>query len=106
MPSKTEAAKPTAPPAKITSKADFVRALPNLSPKEVVEKAKVEGVKFDVRYVYRVRAMDKTARKAKRVTKLARAIPAAVNGAAPTAKLPGVLLRRRSPPRRSRSPRA
>jgi len=70
------ATKPTVPapksaalsttPAEIKSKADVVRAYPSLSPNEVVEKAKAAGVKFDVRYVYRVRAMDKTARKKKR----------------------------------------
>jgi hypothetical protein len=64
--SKTVAAKPTGGPAKIRSKADFVRAYPSLAPREIVEKAKTEGVKFDVAYVYRIRAMDKTARKGKR----------------------------------------
>jgi hypothetical protein len=44
----------------LLSKADFVRAHPNLSPKEVVAKAKATGVKFDVQYVYNVRAYDKT----------------------------------------------
>jgi hypothetical protein len=48
------------------SKADFVRAHANLSPKEIVAKAKGEGVKFDVSYVYRVRGYDKTAGKKKR----------------------------------------
>jgi hypothetical protein len=43
-----------------TSKADFVRAHPNLSPKEIVAKAKAEGIKFGVGYVYNVRGYDKT----------------------------------------------
>jgi uroporphyrinogen-III synthase len=86
--SRTVAAKLTAAPAKNKSKANVVRAFPNLSPKDVVEKAKAEGVKFDVRYVYRVRAMDKTARKSKRATVKATPTSVAVNGAAPSAALP------------------
>jgi hypothetical protein len=64
---KTTTAKPTvtskAAPAK--SKADFVRAHSGLAPKDVVAKAKAAGLKFDVRYVYRVRAYDKTGGKKK-----------------------------------------
>ena len=48
-----------------TSKADFVRAHANLSPKEIVEKGKAEGVKFDVSYVYNVRTYDNAADKKK-----------------------------------------
>jgi hypothetical protein len=48
------------------SKADFVRAHPNLSPKEIVEKAAAAGIKLGWRYVYNVRATDKVARKRKR----------------------------------------
>jgi hypothetical protein len=43
------------------SKAAFVRARAHLSPGEIVEDAKAEGVRFDARYVYRVRAMDREA---------------------------------------------
>jgi hypothetical protein len=43
------------------TKADFVRKFPNLSPKEVVAKAKLEGVKLDTGYVYNVRGADKLA---------------------------------------------
>ncbi|MGA3121686.1 MAG: hypothetical protein ABSF69_13050 [Polyangiaceae bacterium] len=43
------------------SKADFVRKFPNLSPKEVVERAKAEGVTFDVGYVYNIRSADRAA---------------------------------------------
>jgi hypothetical protein len=72
---------PTKPPK---SKADFVRAHSTLSPKEVVEKAKAEGVKFDVRYVYRVRGLDKATTKAKRsAVKPTISTPAAANGAQP-----------------------
>jgi hypothetical protein len=42
------------------SKADFVRAHTNLSPKEIVKKAKAEGVKLGVSYVYNVRGADKS----------------------------------------------
>jgi hypothetical protein len=71
-------------PAKTASKADFVRARAHLSPKGIVEEAKAEGVKFDANYVNRVRAMDKTARKKKRVTvKTTTSTPTPVNGAAP-----------------------
>jgi hypothetical protein len=67
------------------SKADFVRAYSSLSPKEVVEKGKAEGVTFDARYVYRVRAMDKAARKRKRAAAKTATSPAtAANGAAPS----------------------
>jgi hypothetical protein len=59
-----KSAAPSKTPTK--SKADFVRGFPNLSPKEVVAKAKAEGVKFDVGYVYNVRGSDKSARKKKR----------------------------------------
>jgi hypothetical protein len=49
--SKTPASKTPAKPPKSESKADFVRAYPKLSPKELVAKAKAEGVKFDANYV-------------------------------------------------------
>ena len=45
---------------KTASKADFVRAHANLSPKEIVEKAKAESVKLNASYVYNIRAYDKT----------------------------------------------
>lgn len=44
------------------SKAAFVRAHANLSPKEIVEKAKAENIKLDVGYVYNVRSSNKTAK--------------------------------------------
>jgi hypothetical protein len=50
----------------VKTKADFVRAHRNLSPKEVVDQAKVEGIKLDVGYVYNVRGSDKISRKKKR----------------------------------------
>ncbi len=50
-----------------TTKAGFVRAHPKLSPKEIVAKARVEGIKFDVGYVYNVRGLDKTAGKNERL---------------------------------------
>jgi hypothetical protein len=56
-------------PAK--SKAAFVRARSHLSPKEIVEDAKAEGVKFDVSYVYRVRGYDKSKAKPTKATALA-----------------------------------
>jgi len=90
-PSKTVATKPTAAPAKTKSKADFVRGYPSLSAKEVVEKAKAEGIKLGWRYVYNVRATDKTARKAKRAAaKATTTMTAAVNGAAPSVALRAV----------------
>jgi hypothetical protein len=92
-PSKTATAKPTKPTAASTnppkSKADFVRAHATLSPKEVVAKAKAEGVKFDVAYVYRVRAMDKTARKKKRTAaKRTTSTAPAVNSTGASVTLP------------------
>jgi hypothetical protein len=74
-------ATPKAPAKLLKSKADFVRAYSSLSPKEIVEKGKAEGVKFDARYVYRVRAMDKAARKRKRAAaKTLTSTPKDVNG--------------------------
>jgi hypothetical protein len=71
------------------SKADFVRARAHLSPKEIVEDAKTEGVKFDVAYIYRVRGLDKAARKKKRaVAKITTSTPTAVNGAVPSVTSP------------------
>jgi hypothetical protein len=58
------------------SKADFVRARSHLSPKEIVEDAKTDGLKLGVAYVYNVRGYDKTKGK-KKSTKAA---------AAPTAR--------------------
>ena len=42
-----------------TNKADFVRRYPTLSPKDVVARGKVEGIKFNEHYVYNVRAKNK-----------------------------------------------
>jgi hypothetical protein len=82
-PSKT-AAKSTASSTKAPkSKADFVRARAHLSPKEIVEDAKAEGVKFDVGYVYNVRGADKASRKKKRAAvNTTTSTPRTVNGAA------------------------
>jgi len=88
---KTSAAPTRTTPAKtgVKSKADFVRAYPSLSAKEVVEKAKAEGIKLGWRYVYNVRASDKATRKAKRAAaKATIAMTAAVNGAATSVALP------------------
>lgn len=84
-PSKTGATNPASKTgaAKTTwasgSKAGFVRSHPTLSPKEVVAKAKAEGIQFGAQYVYRVRGLDKAAKK-KRVA--AKTTPGAtrVNG--------------------------
>jgi hypothetical protein len=84
--SKTQVAKPTAAPAKPPkSKADFVRAYPGLSPKEVVEKAAAVGIKLGWRYVYNVRATNKATRKAKKgAAKVTTSTTTSVNGAAPS----------------------
>jgi hypothetical protein len=50
---------------KPASKADFVRAHRDLSPREIVAKAKAGGIKLDVGYVYNVRGSDKVAAKKK-----------------------------------------
>jgi hypothetical protein len=60
--SKSRPAAPTRGDAKArltTSKAAFVRAHANLSPKEIVEKAKGENIKLDVGYVYNVRSSNR-----------------------------------------------
>jgi len=45
------------------SKAAFVRQFPNLSPRDIVEKAKTEHIKLDVGYVYNIRSTSKAAHK-------------------------------------------
>lgn len=57
------------PPA---SKASFVRAHSDLSPKEIVAKAKAEGIKLDVGYVYNVRGAAKAGARKKVVKQAAR----------------------------------
>ena len=57
MTTKSATSKKTAP----VSKAEYVRAHPALSPKEIVQKAKSEGIKFGVSYVYNVRGAAKVA---------------------------------------------
>ena len=64
--SKTPASKQT--PATL-SKADFVRQHPTLSAKDVVEKAKAEGISLDTNHVYTVRTYDKKAKTKKRAAK-------------------------------------
>jgi hypothetical protein len=51
----------TTKPAK-TTKADFVRKLPTASPKEIIARAKTEGIKIDLDYVYKVRSSAKAGR--------------------------------------------
>lgn len=48
------------------SKAAFVRQLPNLSAKEVIERARAEGIKLDVGYVYNLRSSGKAAQRRKK----------------------------------------
>ncbi|HXX69271.1 MAG TPA: hypothetical protein VEK07_18950 [Polyangiaceae bacterium] len=45
-----------------TSKAAFVRAHANLTPKEIVERAKAESMELDVGYVYNVRSSSKASK--------------------------------------------
>jgi hypothetical protein len=51
---------------KALSKADFVRAHANASPREITEKAAAEGITLGTRYVYNVRGSDRAAAKKKR----------------------------------------
>ncbi len=55
--------------ASAKSKADFVRAHADLSPKEIVAAAKAAGLKLGVSYVYNVRGYDKSKTKKKRATR-------------------------------------
>lgn len=77
------------------TKAAFVRAHANLSPKEIVEKAKGAGMKLDVSYVYNVRAHDKSHAKSKATKRSARAItrkaPAVARPISTTAKAEDLL---------------
>ncbi|HXX66744.1 MAG TPA: hypothetical protein VEK07_06165 [Polyangiaceae bacterium] len=68
------------PPA---SKAAFVRAHSNLSPKEIVAKAKAEGIKLDVGYVYNVRGAAKAGARKKVVKQAARRAVARGGGSLP-----------------------
>ena len=61
-----------APP--VQTKADFVRAHPELSPMEIVAKAKEEGVALEVGYVYNVRTSDNRTRKDKKKAPTQKAI--------------------------------
>jgi hypothetical protein len=65
-------AQPSAAPTKAVrteSKADFVRSRSHLSPREIVEDAKIAGLTLNVRYIYNVRKAAKAATKQKRVVK-------------------------------------
>jgi hypothetical protein len=66
-------------PAK--SKAAFVRGLPASTPaRDVVQQAKVAGIKLGVSYVYNIRGAAKMAAKKKRVAARSRAVSAVANG--------------------------
>jgi hypothetical protein len=69
-----------AAPASGASKAAFVRTREHLSPREIVEDAKVAGIDLDVGYVYNVRG---AARARSKVTKHAARVVRAVADAAP-----------------------
>ncbi len=65
-------AAPAAPPSKAAApvaaastqnKAEFVRSLSSLTPREIVARAKTAGVKLDVGYVYNVRGKSKASTK-------------------------------------------
>jgi hypothetical protein len=63
---RSTASKTASPKKPIASKAAFVRQFPNLSPKEIVERAKAEGIRLDVGYVYNVRSSGKAAQGSKK----------------------------------------
>jgi uncharacterized phage protein gp47/JayE len=65
------------------TKADFVRAHPNLTPMEIVTKAKEAGVGLEIGYVYNVRTSDKRARKKKTAAQKAIARPAVSSAVTP-----------------------
>jgi hypothetical protein len=69
---KTSTAKPAVPAKPTLSKSDFVRARSHLSPKEIVEDAKAEGMKLGISYVYNVRGYDKAKTKTTRTRLAAR----------------------------------
>ena len=73
---KSSTAKPIAVTAKVNvNKSDFVRAHAGLSPKEIVAKAKAEGIKIDAGLVYNVRGYDKSKGRTKRGATKVRATP-------------------------------
>jgi hypothetical protein len=57
------AKKSTSKKASAPNKAAFVRAHANLSPKQIVAKAKTQGLRMAVSYVYNVRAYAKSRKK-------------------------------------------
>jgi hypothetical protein len=65
------------------SKASFVRAHSSLSPKEIVAKAKAEGMKLDVGYVYNVRGAAKAGARKKVVKQAARRATVTVGASLP-----------------------
>jgi hypothetical protein len=65
------------------TKADFVRAHAKLSPKDIVGKAKLEGIKLDTGYVYNVRGADRAAAEKKRTSKKASQTAIIANGSRP-----------------------
>jgi len=77
------------------TKAAFVRAHANLSPKEIVEKAKSAGMRLDASYVYNVRAYDKSNAKTKTTKRTARTVdrkaPAVARPISTTAKAEDLL---------------
>ena len=76
--------KSASPKAGAPSKADFVRQNPGLSAKDLVTKAKAEGVSLATTYVYNVRGQDqKAAQKKKAAKKLAASTPVAVKTSTP-----------------------
>jgi hypothetical protein len=64
MPKKSARKSPAPLPKKVTSKAAFVRSFPTVTPaKEVVAKAKSQGIHLTDAYVYNVRATSRAGKK-------------------------------------------
>ncbi len=75
---------------KKTSKTDFVRKFPDLPAADVVKKGAEAGLKFSDKYVYKVRAVDRSkSKKGPAAPKAPKAAKAATSGAAAAPKAGG-----------------
>jgi hypothetical protein len=71
-----------ATPRKAMSKAEFVRAHANASPKEITEKAAAVGITLGTRYIYNVRGSDRAAARKKTTARPPKAAWSNVSGEA------------------------
>jgi hypothetical protein len=80
---KTGSKSKTPPKGRTVNKSEFIRNLPaTLAAAEVVKRAKAAGIKFDDKYVYRIRSLARSHRKGRAKPRVEGATPAEVASAA------------------------